>query len=294
MRRVHHRLFVPAVAVVAIAATVLALGRGGARPTADRSPAEPTAPTSPTVDHRTLVRALETTRGVESGRLEVAFALIHLGHEADPRPGRRLPLALYRVAFDRRAGRVDVETDMSGAASAVGAGDSAAPVDLSVSARMVAVGDMVYAQGGPMAAALGRTPTDWVRVDRATFVGRPPNSDAGSLVLDPFGPFQVLGDATAEARVIGHDEIRGSPVTHLATRAGPAGSAAPLDVWVDADGVIRRLEIRLAGGARAGAGALVTTVELFDVDRPVDITAPGAERWPGASPCGQTPMSHGR
>jgi hypothetical protein len=284
MRRVHHRLFVPAVAVVAIAVTVLALGRGGARPTADRSPAEPTAPTSPTVDHRTLVRALETTRGVESGRVEVAFALIHLGPEADPRPGRRLPLALYRVAFDRHARRVDVETDMSGAASTGGAGDAAAAVDLSVSARMVAVGDMVYARGGPMAAALGRTPTDWVRVDRATFVGRRPNSDAGSLVLDPFGPFQVLGDATAEARVIDHDEIRGSPVTHLATHANSGGSAARVDAWVDADGVIRRMEIGLtgaagaAGAAGAGAARVVTTVELFDVGRAVAITPPGEER----------------
>jgi hypothetical protein len=278
MRRVHHRLFVPALAVVAISVTVLSLGRGGAGPTADRSPAELTAPTSPTVDHRTLVQALETTRGVESGRVEVAFALTHLGHDADSPPGGRLPLAVYRVAFDRRAGRVDVETNMSGVASAVGVRDAAAAGDLSVSARMVAVGDVVYAQGGPMAAAFGRPPSDWVRIDRATLVGRGPKSDAGSLVLDPFGPFQVLGDATAEARVIGHDEIRGSPVTHLATSAGSAGSAAPLDVWVDADGVIRRLEIRLAGGVGAGAGGLVTTVELFDVGRPVDITEPGAER----------------
>ncbi|MGH9290138.1 MAG: hypothetical protein ACRD0V_17895 [Acidimicrobiales bacterium] len=278
MRRVHNRLFVLALAVIAIAVMVLTFGRCGARSTGHRGSAEPTAPMSPTVDHRTIVRALETTRAVESGRLEVAFVLTHLGHEPDPPPDGRLPVAVYRVAFDRRARRVDVETDMSGAASVVGARDAPAAGDLSIAARMVAVGDVVYAQGGLMAAAFGRTPSDWVRIDRATFVDRGPRSDAGSLVLDPFGPFQVLGDTTADARLIGDDEIRGSPVTHLATRAGSGGGAAPVEVWIDADGVIRRMEIRLAGGVGAGAAGLVTTVDLFDIGHPVDITPPGAER----------------
>ncbi len=278
MRRVHNRLFVLALAVITIAVMVLTFGRCGARSTGHRGSAEPTAPMSPTVDHRTIVRALETTRAVESGRLEVAFVLTHLGHEPDPPPDGRLPVAVYRVAFDRRARRVDVETDMSGAASVVGARDAPAAGDLSIAARMVAVGDVVYAQGGPMAAAFGRTPSDWVRIDRATFVDRGPRSDAGSLVLDPFGPFQVLGDTTADARLIGDDEIRGSPVTHLATRAGSGGGAAPVEVWIDADGVIRRMEIRLAGGVGAGAAGLVTTVDLFDIGHPVDITPPGAER----------------
>jgi hypothetical protein len=288
MRRVHNRLFVLALVVVAIAVMVITFGRCGARSTGHRgsaeptapmwpTSAEPTAPKSPTVDHRTIVRALETTRAVESGRLEVAFVLTHLGHEPYPPPDGRLPVAVYRVAFDQRARRVDVETDMSGAASVVGARDAPAAGDLSIAARMVAVGDVVYAQGGPMAAAFGRTPSDWVRIDRATFVDRGPQSDAGSLVLDPFGPFQVLGDTTADARLIGDDEFRGSPVTHLATRAGSGGGTAPVDVWIDADGVIRRMEIRLAG-VGAGAAGLVTTVDLFDIGHPVDITPPGAER----------------
>jgi len=47
--------------------------------------------------------------------------------------------------------------------------------------------------------------------------------------------------------------------------------------WIDADGVVRRMEIRLTD-VGAGAGGLVTTVELFDIGRPVEITSPGDER----------------
>jgi hypothetical protein len=84
----------------------------------------------------------------------------------------------------------------------------------------------------------------------------------------------VLADATGDARVVGHDVIRGSPVTHVATSADAGGSAAQVDVWVDADGVIRRMEIRLSGADRAGVGGVVTTVELFDIGRAVAITPP--------------------
>jgi hypothetical protein len=284
MRPVHHRsfilavrLFIPALAVTVIAVTVLSLGRCGERSTADRRLVGSTVPTSLTVDHRTLVRALETTRAIESGRVEVAFVLTRLGHAPDLAPGGRLPVATYRVAFDRRAGRVDVEADMSGAAGVVGMRAADGGADFTVPARLVAVDDVVYARGGPMAATIGRAPTDWVRLDRASLVDRGPQGDAVSLLFDPFGPLQVLGEATAGARVVGHDEIRGSPATHLATHAGRRGRAAPVDVWVDADGVIRRLEIRLSGGVGADDGALVTTVDLFDVGHPVDVTAP-AER----------------
>jgi hypothetical protein len=277
MRRAHHPLFVVAVAAIVLAAAVLSLDRCDGRPTAARRPAAPPAPASSTVDRATLVRALEATRAVESGRVVVAFVLTHLRPEPDGPAGGRLPVATYRVAFDRRARRVDVEADMSGAASVLRA-QAAAGADLSIAARMVAVGDVVYARGGPMAAAVGRAAADWVRIQRATLVARGPKSDAGSLVIDPLGPFRVVEDATAGARVVGHDEIRGSAVTHLATSLESGGASAPLDVWIDADGVMRRLQVRLTGGVGAGGGELVTTVELFDIGRPVDIRPPGTAR----------------
>jgi hypothetical protein len=276
MRRTHLRSFV--LALAALATVVMFMAPAGCSRGSTGSPrsSEPTASVSGRVDRSTLARALDVTRAVESGRLHVATVLTHVDGEPDPLPGGRLTIARYRVAFDLRARVVEVQTDMSGAA--VAGGDAAAGNGhISVAARMVAHGNVVYAQGGPMAAAVGRAPSDWVTIERADFVDHEPSSDAAALLRDPLGPFDVLGDATVDARVVGHDVIRGSPATHLATSAGSAGAAPPVDVWVDADGVIRRMEIRLGGGVRPG-GQVVITVELFDVGEPVDITPPGRER----------------
>jgi hypothetical protein len=278
MRRTHLRssvLTLAALATVVMFTAPAGCSRGS---TGTSRSSEPTAPASGRVDHSTLARALDATRAVESGRMHVATVLTHVDGEPDPPPSGRLTVARYRVAFDLRAHVVEVQTDMSGAADAVAGGDApAADGHLSVAARMVAHGDAVYAQGGPMAAAVGRAPSDWVTIERAAFVDREPSSDAAALLRDPLGPFEVLGDAAVDARVVGHDVMRGSPATHLATTAGSAGAAAPVDVWIDADGVIRRMEVRLGGGVRPG-GQVVITVELFDVGEPVDITPPGGER----------------
>ena len=280
MRRTHHRCLVPARAVLATAVMVIAASACGGS-AGDRGSARPTAPASARVDHRTLIRALEATRSVESGRVVVTTTLTDVGAEPDRPPGGRLAVAKYRVAFDRRVARVEVEFELSGAAGAPGARDDAVGGDVSLVARMIAAGDAVYAQGGLLAAATGRAPGEWVEIDRGAFVARRPSSDAAILLLDPLGPFEVVGDTTGDARVVGRAVLRGSPVTQLATSAGSADSAvdaAPVDVWIDADGVIRRMEIRLAGGVEAGASRVVTTVELFDIGRAMAITSPGGER----------------
>jgi hypothetical protein len=279
MRRLP-RCVVPAAVVVAVAVMVMAAS-ACRDPGGDPRPPGPTAPGSATNRHA-LIRALETTRAVESGRLQVVTALTDLDDEPGPPPGR-LTVARYRVAFDRRVGRVDVEAGLSAAASALGAPDPAPKGDASkAAARMIAVGDTVYARAGPMAAAVARAPGGWVEIDRGALIDRRPSSDASSLLLDPLGPLDVVGDATGDPRVVGHDVIRGSPVTHVATRTGGGAAAAAVDVWIDADGVIRRLEIRFAGGTgatRDGAGpVVVTTIELFDVGRAVRIAPPGGDR----------------
>jgi hypothetical protein len=277
MRRTHDRFLVPATAVlatalIAIAASACAGGSGG-----DRGPAGPRLPTSARVDHPTLTRALEATRAVESGRVEVATAVTDLSGGRDPTPDG-LIIAVYRVVFDRRLARVEVDADLSGAAAgSTQAGEAAAGGGARVAARMIAAGDMVYARDGSIA-AIGPAAGDWVAIDRDTFVDRRPTSDAATLLLDPLGPFGVVADVTGDGRVVGHDVIRGSPVTHVTTGAGTGAGAAPVDVWIDDDGLIRRLEIRLPGSAEAGVGRVVTTVELFDIGRAVTITPPVGER----------------
>jgi hypothetical protein len=271
---------VPTLAALATVTLVVAASACAGGSTDDGGSGGTTAPAPTRVDHPALIRALEATRAVQSGRVEVTTAITDLDDEPDPPPRGRLTVAEYRVAFDRRAAQVEVEADLSAAERAAGgdplAGDGAGG-EARLAARMIAAGDMVYAQGGPMAAAVGRAPGDWVGIERGAFEDRRPSGDAAALLLDPLGPFGVLADTTGDAHVVGHDAIRASPVTHVATSADAGGSAAQVDAWIDADGVIRRLEIRLpgtAGAAGAGAVRVVTTVELFDMGRAVAITPP--------------------
>jgi hypothetical protein len=221
------------------------------------------------VDARWLRRALDATRAVPSGRVEVTTTITG-------RPGARV---VHRAAFDRAAGRAEAETDMTGLVAALGP-SGVPPGDFSVPTRMVVVGDVVYSQVGPMAEAYGLAATDWVRVDLAAFAAPRLDSDTAALLLDPLGPFDVLAEPLAEIRMVGEDEVRGSPVTHVAARSGAEGGAdVSLEVWVDADGRVRRLELRFDAGrarpaGRSLVGGLVSTVELFDVGAAIDIAPP--------------------
>jgi hypothetical protein len=250
-------------------------------------PARSTAPASTQVDQPSLARALGATRAVQSGRVEVTTAITDLDDAPDPPPGGRLTVAQYRVAFDRRAARVEVEADLAAAERAARgdarAGDGAegeSGGEVRPAAHLIAAGDVVYARAGAITGAWSE-PGDWVGIERAAFEDRRPTGDAAALLLDPLGPFGVLGDATGDARMVGHDVIRGSPVTHLVAGLDARRGAAQVDAWIDADEVIRRVEIALAGtGGSGGAspGRVVTTVELFDIGRAVVITPPGEER----------------
>jgi hypothetical protein len=287
MRRRRRICLVPTLAAFATVAIVIAVSAcAGGSSDGGRS-AGSAAPASTPVGRAALIRALEATRAVQSGRVEVTTAITDLDDEPHPPPGGRLTVAEYRVAFDRRAARVEVEADLFAAEGAAGGDPRAGDVagrGARPAARMIAAGDTVYAQGGPMAGAVGRAAGDWFAIERGAFDDRRPSGDAAALLLDPLGPFGVLADAAGDARVVGRDVIRGNPATHMATHAELRGSTVRVDAWVDADGVIRRMEIGLtraadpAGAAGSGAGRVVTTVELFDIGRAVAITPPGEER----------------
>jgi hypothetical protein len=265
-------------------------GEGSSEPRADRTAA---AVAGRPVDGHTLRLALEATREVEAGRVELITSVTGL----DPRPvdpaGSAAPedalQVVHRAAFDRRRRQAEAETDMSrlaeslqpeaGSAADQPAGDFSAPN------RMIVDDDVVYSQLGPMAGAYGLTPTDWVRIAWSTFVDQRIDSDTAALLLDPLGPLDVLAQPATQVRVVGDggnggdgaggslgDEVRGTPVTHVAATL----DGQPIDVWVDAEGRVRRLELRLEAPTTGGAlaGRATTTFELFDVGEPIEITPP--------------------
>jgi hypothetical protein len=266
---------------------------GGAAP-GEASPEPPADGTAAVVagrpvDGQTLRRALEVTRAVDAGRVELITSVTGL----DPRPvdpagsetSDDAVQVVHRAAFDRRRREAEAETDMSHLAESLQREAGSAPDqsvgDFSAPNRMIVDGDVVYSQVGPMAGAYGLTPTDWVRIDRSTFVDQRIDSDTAALLLDPLGPLDVLAQPATEVRVVGGgdgaggsfgDEVRGTPVTHVSATL----DGQPIDVWIDAEGRVRRVELRLDAPATGGAvaGRATTTFELFDVGEPIEVTPP--------------------
>lgn len=102
-----------------------------------------------------------------------------------------------------------------------------------------------------------------------------------STLLDALG--RVAGDVTA----VGHEEVRGVATTKYAATVRstdahsnapdqPGDGALPVEVWLDADGLPRRIAFTVGDGLRAhGSGAATTMrLEMFDYGHPVAIDVP--------------------
>jgi hypothetical protein len=239
----------------------------------------------------TLPAALAATRAVERARIELVTTIAG--------PGGPLRI-VHRAAFDRGGDRAEAASDMSAVAAALEEAGQPLEGDWSEPTRVVLDADTVYSQLGPMAEELGRRPTDWTRVPLMSVMAQGvTDNDALALVLDPIGPLDLLGRRVIEVGDLGREQLRGVGTTHLRaslalagdTPDGATGPSAgslegrlraagaevlPVDVWVDDDQVVRRLEVSLdeALAGRSGPTGLTTTFELYDVGGEVEVGIP--------------------
>jgi hypothetical protein len=276
-----------------------------------------------TADADEVRRAVEATGAVERARVELQTAYTGLARLRDMPAGVDDVRMIQRAEFDRSAGRVRAESDMSELAAVLETADEAVPGDYSLPTRFVIDGDTVYAQIGPMARTVGLEPTSWIKRDLVGFAQQSIDNETAALLLDPLGMLGLLARPVTGVRSMGDDDVRGEPTTHLTAtvdlRARPTpssgsrpstnGSSASgadgegddqpasegdlearfraigvdelqVDVYIDADHIIRRLEFRLdaAGSGResgaAGQGALTTTFDVYDVGDPIEISLP--------------------
>ena len=233
-----------------------------------------------------LAAAVDTTRAVASARVELQTELV----------GPTGPVVLvHRAAFTDGGLRARGESDMSQVAAALEAAGQDLGGDWSHPAGIVIDGDTVYSQLGPMAEALGRAPDDWARAQLSD-VAAPDavaDNDTLALVLDPLGPLDLLHRPVARVDLVGDDDLRGTPTEHLRATfdlaedggaGAPVGSfearlvaagveSLPVDVWLDRDDRVRRLQITLDAGGSA-RGSLTTTFDVFDVGAEVDVAIP--------------------
>lgn len=162
-------------------------------------------------------------------------------------------------------------------------------------------GTITYLAGGPLGAALPAG-VAWVRIDPATFDDRLGIDLAGLSQLDrstdPTAGLEALRGVADDIEEVGSEDVRGVETTHYratvsldrAVAAAPAEAlddlvalreqagmpeTYPVDVWVDADGLVRRLTMALTQEV-AGSGPLTQriTTEFHDLGDPVEITVP--------------------
>jgi hypothetical protein len=253
--------------------------------------ADDTAPPTGSPGPDTLPRALAATRAVERARIELVTTI------AGPDGPLRI---VHQAAYDRSGDRAEAASDMSAVAAALEEAGQPLAGDWSHPTRVVLDADTVYSQLGPMAEELGRRPTDWTRVPLLSVMAQGvTDNDALALVLDPVGPLDLLGRRVIEIGGLGREAVRGVETTHLRAslaldgempdgatepsagslegRLRAAGAEVlPIDVWVDDDGVVRRLEVSLddALAGRSAPTGLTTTFELYDVGGEVEVGIP--------------------
>lgn len=144
----------------------------------------------------------------------------------------------------------------------------------------------------------------WVKIDTAKL----PRGSRGALgqISSPTEELKFLRAVSKDVEEVGEDEVRGEPTTRYravidvrklaevaASEAPPklreemrreatelfeeAGvDEAPMDVWLDRDGLPRKVTIDLVVEAEGEKAKVQTSVEFFDFGAPVHVTHPPA------------------
>jgi hypothetical protein len=121
-------------------------------------------------------------------------------------------------------------------------------------------------------------------------------------MIDPSQLFATLKDSSDSMTEVGHEQVRGGDTSHyrgeidLQKRAQAAGatdetlnaikrsgiSAVPVDVWIDTQGLVARIQTSLSFGDSSGSESNPlsgeVTVEFHDYGKAVNIIAPPADQ----------------
>jgi hypothetical protein len=286
------------VAPVAVAATLLLLSACSAG--SDPAPSASVAGAGGTsADAAAITSAVDAMQAQQTVKMDVAFEF----------------QGLTKSAADA-IGRSGSETDLSGQAVVDTAADRAeitmtAPIIGEI--EVIRDGSMVYLKAPSINSFVG-TGKRWVKFDAQTA------GDSGYLGSvggqnDPTVIFQALRGVGSDVEVVGAETIDGVQTTHYRGTIDPqkavemvpsdqqkqvseslgqlGAEAVPVDVWVDDQGLVRRVRYSLDFGALAsisGPGAdpstaklfegvtMVMTMDLHDYGAPVHIRIPPAKQ----------------
>lgn len=238
-----------------------------------------------------IARASESTTSVESGRIRVSYSMSGSGD------GETFDATMTgNGAFSDFGRKVDLTVDLSGAS---GSGFGGAPMSMQM--REIVDGSVVYvtAEGSEAIPGLG---SGWTKLDMSELPGGSATGSGSGLGITGWTGFlDSLKGAGASVAETGTDTIDGVPVTvyegtidpqAALEQASPDDAAdvqgaldqmggtfeMPFTAWVDADGMVRRLEMRVQADMGPVSMEVVMTIELYDFGAPVTIEAPPADQ----------------
>ncbi len=198
-------------------------------------------------------------------------------------------------------GAYDTSTGMSTMTADLGAA-------LSGTTEVVQHGDVVYMRMPTLSAMIPSLAGKWLKIDGSKFAALAGRSSAGPLggsngVGDPSAILDYLRGAGADVTTVGHEDVGGVDTTHVhatvsvqqALDASGAdrdkversldqlpdmgqslGSLSfPVDVYVDADGYVRRVALAF-DTTGAAAMSMTMTLDYSDFGAPVSVTEPAA------------------
>jgi hypothetical protein len=168
-----------------------------------------------------------------------------------------------------------------------------------VHVTVIRTADAIYAKLPVGANPLSAT-AQWVSVDAATLarLAQMAAGDLGAQVTgSPVDALSYLKAISGDVQVVGPDEVRGEPTTryrgaidakkvaeqlpaqlqaHAAQATGQVGQTIPADLWLDAEGRLRKLV--LTTEEAPGRTPTTLTIVLWDFGAPVDATPPPADQ----------------
>jgi hypothetical protein len=199
-------------------------------------------------------------------------------------------------AYDRGSDRLRMEMDLGALFEDLAiVSDGHLPAGFDEPVQVVADGSTMYLRA-PLFDLIGG---GWVSV-AATDLGATGSGGLGSY--DPVQILEALRGVAGEPEVVGTEPVRGVETTRYSATADVAraleavpeeqrarleaqldqlgDTTIPIDVWVDGDGLPRRVRVDMAASYAAMGlddASAVLTVELFDYGTPVVIDVPAAD-----------------
>jgi hypothetical protein len=245
-----------------------------------------------------LASAAQRTTDRQTGHMELTMSMTVAGREVT---------FMADGAYDTVAQRMQMNLDMASLLAQLGSGSSDAGMLRSIvgdSIEMRFVDGVAYMKMPFLSQLSGGNHTAWVSF-RANSAGSNPFGPVGGA--DPAAFLDYLRGAGVQVSELGHEDVRGVDTTHLSTTitlrkavdSAPEGERAriedavaklgasadelldapiPVDVFIDRDGLVRRLHLVLSMpiGRQPVDGDI--TMDFFDFGTDVSVDAPPADQ----------------